>query len=236
MISNDPVSFEGIARTKFQNVRCSIERKSYDLKDGIKPEEDVITKVSITIPDFSRSIEKKLYEIKPWGGIPIMAQHFNQSDLQVTLFTAISEKKVGFDQIDVQYNKKQTHVDVKDINTFIKELIAKYKRGRVLIGYNDKTNSTLWGMAPQVIGRTIYYKQAKGILQFERKSNSFSQVSEESKPAIRSANPRLIPGKIDFGTYVLESWGTLRRKHYSYIAFDKGTQDWVEKVCRQVTL
>jgi len=230
MITN----FEGIARSKWQNVRCSIERKSYDLKDGINPKESVITKVSITIPDFSRSIENKLYEIKPWGGVPISAQHFNQSDISVTLFTAISEKKIGFNNIKIEYNTKQTHADADNIDAFIQELIEKYKRGRVLIGYNEKTRTTIWGIAPDAIGRSIYYKQAKGILLFEKKS--FTQVPDEAKPAIKSANPRLIPGKIDFGNYVLESWGGSSRKHYSYVAFDEGTKTWVEKVCKQMAI
>jgi len=233
---NKLTNFEGIARQGRSSLQCYIERKHYKPKDGIEPENGHIIKAKITIPDFGLSMERTLYKIKRWFDIPIMEQHIGSSvGVTVTLFTVKNEEKLGISKVKTEYDIKTTIVyGVEDIEDLIKELISKYTRGRVLKGYKKRTK--VWGLAPGVSGRSIYYKQATGILKFENKS--MTRVPEIARPAIQHSDPKLIPGEIDFGNYILESWrptGSTRR-NYSYIAFDKGTENWVEKVCRQVTL
>lgn len=236
ILGNEAANFEGVARSGRESLQCYIERKYYKPGKGIDSNKGIITKASITIPNFSTSSQYRLYEIEVWGAIPVMRQHLNPTSIIITLFTVTDEKKVGISKVKTEYISTKTHLyNVEDVEKLIERLMNNYKNGRVLLSYNHKRKVEVWGLAPRVVGRSLYYKQVKGILLFEKKS--LTKVPAEAKPAILHANPKLIPSKIDFGNYILESWGSaIRRRRYSYVAFDKGTEAWVEKVCRQVTM
>jgi len=233
---NETIDFDDIARGS-RELLCSITTRTFPPESN-EESKTAIVGASITIPDYSYNMTRNLYEIKPHIKVPLWYKQFRSTAWEITLFTVVKETPISHNRVNIEYSKKQiVHRGIKKIEDFIDDLILKYKTGRIFVNYDWSKNKLTWGLSPGVVGRDIYYKQAKSILRFEHKARTELKVVEDARPAIILSDPRLIPGRIDFGNYVLESWGSpSSKRRYSYSAFDRNTERWVEKLCKQVTI